>query len=115
MPYLPPPAAARLLIHVEGARDANRRPLQSALRWLLALCSDRARVKERLLLDVQIDDLQGRRVLAIQGPGSLIDVPLPAGTYRVTANFGTVRRSYTLALEAGAPLELRLRLPTPAA
>ncbi len=71
--------------------------------------------KTQPVLAVQIDDSRGRHVLALEDPGPFIDVPLPPGTYRVTASQGAARRSYTMVLEAGAPLELHLRLPADAA
>ena len=103
-----PPAAAHLLIRVDGEHRSGCRSLQSPLRWLLEWCSRRARPTRRPLLDLRVDDALGRPVLAVQDPGSLIDLPLPSGTYHVSANLGRVRKSYTLALQAGTPFELHL-------
>lgn len=101
--------AGRLLIHAEGLRG---RHLDSPLRRLLALLAPDAR--RRQPLNVQVDDLRGRCLLCVQDAGPLIDLPLPAGTYRVSATLGPVCRSYTLTLEPGAALDLRLR-PAPEA
>ncbi|MEO8119228.1 MAG: hypothetical protein ABI606_07895 [Rhodoferax sp.] len=59
---------------------------------------------------MQIDDLRGHRVLDIEAAGPLVDVPLPAGTYHVTAHRGKVRRGYTMTLKQGAFFDLYLRL-----
>ena len=108
------PAAARLLIHVVGAHPSRRGRLPSPLRRLLGLFTARRWRTELQAtgppLDIRIDDLQGRRLLTIQDPGPLIDVPLPPGTYHVTARLGPVQRSYTLALDPDAAFDLHLRL-----
>ena len=108
-PALPSdPAAAHLLIRVDGEPRAERVAPQSPLRGLIAWCARRVRPTRRPLLDLRVDDALGRPVLSVQDPGSLIDLPLPSGTYHVSANFGRVRKSYTLALQAGTPFELHL-------
>lgn len=81
------------------------------MRRLLSWVLGRARAKAQPLLAVQIDDARGCNVLALEDSGSLIDVPLPPGIYQVTASLGAARRSYTMALEAGTPVELHVRLP----
>ncbi len=46
--------------------------------------------------------------------GLQVDVLLPAGTYQVTAVWGSSRRSYTLTLQPGATFDLYLPLaPAP--
>ena len=44
-------------------------------------------------LNLRIDDLQGSRVLSIDGVGPLIDASLPGGTYHVIAQRGNNRRA----------------------
>ena len=78
------PAAARLLIHADSAGGADEGALETVLVRLQAILAAGTR--------------QARRV------------PLPAGTYRVNADAGTVRRSYTMTLEPGASFDLHLRL-----
>ncbi len=46
---------------------------------------------------------------SVDDAGPFVDIPLPAGTYHVTAELGKVRRSYTMTLEPGASFNLRLR------
>ncbi len=103
------PSAARLVIHDEREVDGICKYVEYQLKRLRALYSDRPG-HDRAPLKVEINDLQGCRVLAIDNAGSLIDVPLPAGTYHVTAHLGKLRRGYTMTLQQGESLDLHLRL-----
>ncbi len=103
-------STGRLVIHNEGRMGTGRRHLKSLLQWLRSIYSTSRRRDECAPLGLQIFDLQGHRVLALDDAGPLVDVPLPAGTYRVAAHAGSVRRSYTMTLEAGASFDLHLRL-----
>jgi len=103
-------SAARLLVHAEDDVGARGKRFESPLRRLRALYADGPWRDERAPLCLHIDDLLGRRVLAIDDAGPLSDVPLPAGTYNVTVRLGKVRRSYTIVLEQGASFDLHLRL-----
>lgn len=100
----------RLLIHAEFDRGASPIPFASTLKRLRALCSNDPRHDEQVPVSVEIDDLQGNRVVAIDAAGRLIRMRLPAGTYQVTAHRGKVRRRYTMTLEEGASFDLHLRL-----
>ena len=101
---------ARLLIHAEVRGCAGGGRLETTLWRLRALYSSRSGQDERTPLCLQIDDLQGNRVLDINDAGALVDVILPARTYLVTAQRGIVRRSYTLTLAPDEPFNLYLRL-----
>jgi hypothetical protein len=103
-------SAARLVVHAEDEGRAQGKRFELPLRRLRALYADGPWHDEQAPLCLQIDDLQGRRVLAIDDAGPLSDVPLPAGTYQVTVSLGKVRRSYTMVLEQGASFDLYLRL-----
>jgi hypothetical protein len=105
-----PLSAARLLIHSAGFAGASSGFLESMLQRLRALFFDVPRPVERAPLSLQIDDLQGRRVLDIDHPGPMIELSLPGGTYQVTAQLGKVRRGYTLTLDHGATFDLHLCL-----
>lgn len=59
-------------------------------------------------LDIEIHDLCGRRVLAIVDASRTIALTLPPGTYHVGALQCGQRRQYTVALQAGSTVELRL-------
>jgi len=107
---LAPRPAARLVIHAEGKSTAGGRRLAILMRRLRALCSIGLReTREPLRLD--IDDLQGCRLLALEEAGPRVEVALPAGTYRIFAQRGDVRRSYTMTLAQGASSDLYLRFP----
>jgi hypothetical protein len=59
-------------------------------------------------LRLHIDNLQGQRVFTADDAGPLVELALPAGTYQVTAVFGTLCRGYTLTLVEGVPNTLYL-------
>jgi hypothetical protein len=67
-------------------------------------------------LVLQIDVLGGEAVLALDDAGPVVELPLPPGTYQVSARRGAVQRAYTLALEPGQPytlvLDIALRPPS---
>ena len=103
------PTPARLLIHTEDDVSAGGRHFESTLRRLRESHSGDAKHDKRTPLKLQIHNLQGIPVHSVDEVGPLIDVPLPAGTYHVTVQFGTVRRRYTMTLEPGASFDLYLR------
>jgi hypothetical protein len=98
------------LIHAQADGSERERHFGSPLRRLRALYADGPWHDERAPLELQVDDLQGHRVLEIEDAGPLTDIPLPAGTYQVSVHLGRVRRSYTMTLEEGASFDLHLRL-----
>jgi hypothetical protein len=103
--------AARLRIHAEGALgDAG--PAAGALRRLRARYPGGPRPAPHVPLRLRVEDLQGRRLRAIDTAGALTEFPLPAGTYHVTAILGLLRRRYTMTLEPGRPFDLHLHFAT---
>jgi hypothetical protein len=104
------PLRARLRIHAHGDTRVRGGVLGWVLRWIPALVSGTASPHRRPVTRLEIDDLQGRQFFAAKDARSVIDVPLPAGTYHVTAQLGCVHRCYTVTLEQGAHVDLCLRL-----
>jgi hypothetical protein len=104
------PLRAQLRIHAHGDTRVRGGALGWVLQWIPALVSLTAGLLRRPVTRLEIDDLQGRRFFAAKDARSLIDVPLPAGTYHVTARLGSVHRCYTVKLEQGAHVDLYLRL-----
>jgi hypothetical protein len=104
------PLRARLRVHAHGDTRVRGGALGWVLQWIPALVSGPAGPHRRPITRVEIDDLQGRQFFAAKDPRALIDVPLPAGTYQVTARLGPVHRCYTVRLEQGARVDLYLRL-----
>jgi hypothetical protein len=103
--------AARLLIHAEGAiGDAGS--AASALRRLRARYPGGPRPAPPMPLRLRVEDLQGRRLRAVDTAGTLTEFPLPAGTYHVTAILGPLRRRYTMTLEPGRSFDLHLQFAT---
>jgi hypothetical protein len=98
------------LIHAADPVSTDRRQFESPLRRLFALHSDGPWHHFRVPLKLQIDDLEGRRVHTVDDAGPLVDIPLPAGTYKVSVHLGKLRRSYTMVLLPGASFDLHLRL-----
>ena len=103
-----PPATARLLIHAAKVPDESA--LKSALHRMRARYSGGRRQQPRVALKLQVDDLRGLRVDEIDDAGPLTELPLPPGTYLVTATAGSIRRGYTLTLEPGLSFDLYLHL-----
>jgi hypothetical protein len=101
-------SSARLVIHTGSDAGASVRHVKSLLRWLRSLYSPRPSPGEPL--ELRIEDLQGRQVLAFGEGGPLIVVALPAGTYHVNAQLGSLQRRYTMALQAGTSFDLYLNL-----
>ncbi|MFC5499423.1 hypothetical protein ACFPOE_17895 [Caenimonas terrae] len=97
---------ARLFIHSHAATRSSRSRLAFSLRQMRR--RDAAAPREPLCLS--IEDRQGRTVLVVDDAGPLVDVPLPPGTYQVTARKGRLRRGYTLTLERGSSVDLHLSL-----
>lgn len=83
---------------------------ESPFQRLRALHADGPWNEERAPLSLQIDDLQGNRVLSVNDAAPLLDVPLPAGAYHVSVHRGKVRCGYTMTIEPGASFDLHLRL-----
>ncbi|MEO8652749.1 MAG: hypothetical protein ABI409_01360 [Ramlibacter sp.] len=79
--------------------------LASALR---AMGLKRSPWKDREPIHVVVEDMGGNRVLALDDATPLIDLPLPPGTYQVTARHGNLRRGYTLTLECNTSFDLYL-------
>ena len=103
-----PPAC--LVIHADDHRESRVRPFESTLRRLRELSGGTGPERDKYAkLILHIDDLHGVRVHSVDDAGPLIEVALPAGTYHVTAEFGKLRRSYTMTLEPGASFNLCLR------
>ncbi len=117
LPALPhgtgPTAGAHLLIHTGGDAAGGGWSLEALLQRMRAHVLSRP-CPERAQLALEIHDQRGHSVLALDLAGSLVDVALQPGTYRVTAWRGTTRRSYTVALSPGTSFDLHVRLPRPA-
>jgi hypothetical protein len=62
-------------------------------------------------LAVKIADAAGNTVFALDNAGPLTDVQLPAGHYRVLADFGGVQRSAAVDVRPDAPADLYLHWP----
>lgn len=102
-------AASRLLIHAAGDDGSDGWSIDSIIQRMRAHVLGGPRSK-RALQALEIQDLQGHRVLALDDAGALLDVALPPGTYHVTTDLAGTRRRYTVALEQGASVDLYLRL-----
>jgi len=64
----------------------------------------------RAPLALEICDLQGHEMLALDAAGPWVEVALPPGTYHVSTQSGATRRCYTVALAQGQSFDLDLRL-----
>ncbi len=62
-------------------------------------------------LNLNIFGAGGKDVFSLASAGPLTDVALPAGHYRVVADFGGVRRSGSVDLKPGVPAHLFLHWP----
>lgn len=103
----PDSAAARLVIHTSGSAGKGGSLGAFILRAgrLAGLQGD----DRRRAIGLEIQDGEGHRVLALDAAGLLVDVALLPGTYRVSAEQGGARRSYTVALAPGSTFDLYLR------
>jgi hypothetical protein len=104
-------STARLLIHADdtdaGSDGAPRRVEPWWRRWI----AHRRRELARACTQLSIADLQGRAYFAADDARSLIDLPLPAGTYHITARVGSATRRYTVTLQQGRTFDLHLHAP----
>jgi hypothetical protein len=99
---------AHLLIHAgEPPRDVRPSLLRRIARHVLQ------RPAPQLPVHLSIDNLAGHRLLDLDQVDALLDIPLPAGTYHVTARQGAATRRYTMTLSASSAHELHLRLAEP--
>ena len=98
---------SRLVIHVQAPH--RRSAFEAALHRLRARCSSAWRQRAGSPIELLIDDLQGQRLCAIHDAGPLTELPLPPGTYHVTALQCGSRRGYTMALLAGESFDLYLQ------
>lgn len=64
---------------------------------------------------LRITDARGRQVFHLEDAGPLTDVNLPAGHYRVMAEFGGIRRGGSVDVKPGEPASLFLHWPRDAA
>ena len=101
-------SASRLLIHAAGDDGRAGWSIEAFVRRLRQHVFDRPR-NLRALLGLEIRDLGGHRVLAIDAAGALVDVTLSPGTYHVSTEVCGMRKSYTVTLEPGAWFDLYLR------
>lgn len=99
---------ARLLIHAVHGEAPGRGHSVAPLRAWRALVASLWGQSPCAHADVQVDDLRGRQLYAAEDAQSLLEVPLPAGTYHVNVRRGDARRRYTVTLEHGATVNLYL-------
>lgn len=99
--------AARLRIHAGTASTDIGWSIEALLRHLRSLFVDGAQAGARL--DLEIHDLKGNQVLALEDAMFTVDVALQPGTYHVTAMHCGAQRQYTVALEHGTVVDLHLR------
>lgn len=102
----PRPAQAHLLIHAEIEPAARRGRRDAPWQRLLALWARKCPAPRPLR--VRIHDVAHHEVAAFEEPGALLDVTLPEGTYHVMTELGSVRRGYTMTLQAGGVFDLYL-------
>ena len=101
-------AAARLRIHAGAASTDIGWSIEALLRRLHSFfLADGAQAGAQL--DLEIHDLKGNQVLALEDAMFTVDVALQPGTYHVTAVHCGAQRQYTVALEHGAVVDLHLR------
>jgi len=94
-------AVSRLRIHAAAGDGWS---VEALLQRLRGRMHDR-----RAVLALEIDELHGHRVLALDDAGPLVDVALAPGTYHVNTAFAGRRRRYTVTLAPGAAFDLHLR------
>jgi hypothetical protein len=107
--HCPESLPARLLIHAGTVPGVGNRRFDRLLLQWCAWAAKAWRQRPSTPKGVYVDDLQGRQFFASEDAGSLIEVPLPAGTYHVSVRLGDVRRRYTVKLEHGSIVDLYLR------
>ncbi|WP_293394142.1 hypothetical protein [Nevskia sp.] len=98
-----PALTARLVLHTGADR-----PTGPTRRWL-ARCVTSLGFAAQAPLSLRIEDQDGISVLAVDDAAALIELPLPAGIYRITAQRGSWRRGYTMNLPQGGLFDLDLR------
>ena len=101
-----PAKDARLLIRGNEAGADDHRALPGFLGRLRDWAG--ARGRSSATVGLRIADLQGRHYFSASVLPSVIDLPLPAGTYHVTVSQGGQHRRYTVALEQGITFDLHL-------
>lgn len=99
--------AARLLIHTGLEREVSQ-PCLAALMGRLRAFGRLRPGHESQVPGLEIHDLQGQRILAVRQPSPLVEVFLPPGTYHISSRVEGVCRRYTITLEAGSSVHLRL-------
>jgi hypothetical protein len=97
--------SAHLLIHTGNAVGTIRSLLDLVFR---ALGLKHSPWQDREPIQVDVEDLGGNKMLSLDEAAPLIDLPLPPGTYQVTARHGKVRRGYTLTLARNTSFDLYL-------
>jgi hypothetical protein len=100
---------ARLLIHATDGVAEGSGVLPGFMSRLRAWATAMAQPGQPALVGLRVADLQGRQFFSADALTSVVDMPLPAGTYHVTVNLGRQERRYTVALEQGATFDLHLR------
>lgn len=101
-------ASARLRIHAGAESPDHGWRIDALLRHMRSLfLADGGSASARL--DLEIHDLKGNQVLALEDAMFTIDVALAPGTYHVTALHCGAQRQYTVALAHGAVVDLHLR------
>ena len=103
-------SAARLYVHAEGGVTFTGLWVEAQLRNLLARLRRSDLLGASSSLRLQIEDLRKHCVRVIDDAELLTDIPLPAGTYHITATLGQWKRRYTMTLEPGTTFHLYLRL-----
>jgi hypothetical protein len=102
-------SSARLLIHATGGTNVGGGVLAGSLRRFLMPALEALRRRPPLPTCVRVDDLRGQQFFAADDVRSLVDVPLPAGTYHVNVRLGELQRRYTVTLQQGTTFDLYLR------
>lgn len=102
-------AAARLLIHADAGDVSPRWSVEALIQRLRARKSADCRHAGHAPIGLEVQDLEGHRLLSLDVAGPLVEVALSPGTYHVCTGLGGARRSYTVALGPGATFDLHLR------
>ena len=99
---------ARLLIHAPHGAAPGGGHFVALLRAWRALVASLLGQAPCAHADVHVDDLRGQQFYAAEDAQSVLEVPLPAGTYHVNVRLGDAKRRYTVTLEHGATVNLYL-------